>query len=192
MKYKLKDINFDKTEYKYSLNSNNGMGNTNCKLINFTYLSEDLEFQTPKVLIEKIVKENNKEYLILKIRNTEACKTFCTKILEMEEKHNKVLRCNNKWFNKKLPVYPIRSVFNKLPEVLEDICFTIKVPFKSSNPCIKIYDHDLNLFNYYHLQTGMEVICLISCNNLWINFDNLVTYNLILKEIRLTKLLNVA
>ena len=107
----------------------------------------------------------------------------------MEEKKNKVLRCNGKWFNKKLPIYPIRSVFT---EVLEDTCFTVKVPFKSTNPCIKIYDHDLKLFNYYHLKPGMEVICLISCNNLWINFDNLVTYNLILKEIRLTKLLNVA
>ena len=83
MKYKLKDVDFDKIEYKYSLNSNNGMGNTNCKLINFTYLKEELEFQTPKVLIEKILKENNKEYLVLKIIPTEACKTFCRKILEM-------------------------------------------------------------------------------------------------------------
>ena len=90
MKYKLKDVDFESKDILYSLNSNNGTinGHSNCKLVNFTYLGEPMEFQTPKVLIEKIIKENNKEYLLLKMLPTEACRTFCKKILELENRHN--------------------------------------------------------------------------------------------------------
>jgi len=180
MKHKIKEIDFNRLNYIYSIDSNNGMGNTNCKLINFTYNGEELEFQTPKVIIEKLIKENNKEYLLLRIIGNQACKTFCTKILEMEEAHNNKLSVNTNWFNNKLQTNNIKSVF-------QNDCFIVKIPFKYSKPCIKIYTTDSNLFNYYHLKQGMEIICLLSSNNLWINFDNSVTYNLIVKEILVTK-----
>jgi len=178
MKIKLKDI--DCSKIKYSINGNDGIinGNSNCKLINFNYYGETLEFQTPKVLIEEIVKENNKEYLILKILPTEACKTFCTKIYELEKNHNVNLK--KEWFNKKLLISEIKSIF-------DNDHFTVKIPFKYNNPCIKIYDRDSKLFNYYHLKKGMEIICLLSCNNIWINFDNACVYNLNVKEILVTK-----
>jgi hypothetical protein len=178
MKYKLKDIDFiNDRNIKYSL----GLNNTNYKLINFTYLKESFEFQTPKVLIEKLIKENNKEYLLLKILPTEACKTFCKKILEFENKHNIELNKHKHWFNKNISISLIKSVFN------ED-CFIVKVPFKGTNPQIKIYDKDSNLFNYYLLKEGMEIICLLNFSNIWINFDNTPSYNLIIKEILITKI----
>jgi hypothetical protein len=182
MKYKLKDIEVQ--DIKYSINLNNGIinGNTNCKLVNISYCGETLEFQTPKVLVEKIIKQNNKEYLLLKILPTEACKTFCTKILSLENKHNTELHNHKEWFNRKLPISEVKSVFT------ED-CFIVKVPFNYSSPSIKIYDKESRLFNYYHLKTGMEVICLLNVNNIWINFDNTPSYNLTVKEILITKLI---
>jgi len=182
MKYKLKDIEVQ--DIKYSINLNNGIinGNTNCKLVNINYCGETLEFQTPKVLVEKIIKQNNKEYLLLKILPTEACKTFCTKILSLENKHNTELHNHKEWFNRKLPISEVKSVFT------ED-CFIVKVPFNYSSPSIKIYDKESRLFNYYHLKTGMEVICLLNVNNIWINFDNTPSYNLTVKEILITKLI---
>ena len=132
------------------------------------------------MLIEKIIKENNKEYLLLKILPTEACKTFCTKIFELENKHNIELNNHKDWFNKKIPISEVKSVFN------ED-CFIVKIPFNYSRPNVKIYDKDSKLFNYYHLKQGMEIICLLNVNNIWINFDNVPNYNLIVKEILITK-----
>lgn len=73
MKHRLKDIEIQKI--KYCLNGIIN-GNTNCKLININYCDESLEFQTPKVLIEKIIKENNKEYLLLKILPQKHVKHF--------------------------------------------------------------------------------------------------------------------
>jgi len=33
----------------------------------------------------------------------------------------------------------------------------------------------------------MEIICLLSINNIWINFDNSINYYLNVKEIKITK-----
>jgi hypothetical protein len=179
MKYKIKEIQFEKLKYNYSLNSNNGKFN-NCKLIQFTYNEEDLEFQTPKVILNDIINEDNKHYLILKVLPTEASRTFYTKINELEEKHNNTLQKHSDWFNSSLPRDAIKSNLD------EDI-FKVKIPFKYSNPVTKCYDKESNLFNYYHLKKGMEIICLLSTNSLWINFDNSVSYNLSAKEILITK-----
>jgi hypothetical protein len=178
MKIKVKDI--ECSNINYSLNGNDGVinGNGNCKLVNFNYSGQSLEFQTPKVLIEEIINEDSKGYLVLKILPTEASKTFCSKIFEIEKNHTSHLRPD--WFNKKLERSEIKSIFN------EDN-FTVKVPFKYSNPSIKIYDKDSRLCNYYHLRKGMEIICLVYSNNIWINFDNVSVYNLIVKEILITK-----
>ena len=170
MKYKLKDIEIDKL--KYSLN---GIINGNCKLININYYDESLEFQTPKVLIEKIIKENNKEYLLLKILPTEACKTFCTKILSLEDKHNSELNNHKDWFNKRIPISEVKSIF-------VDDCFTVKIPFKYSKPIIKVYN-ETGLFNYYKLSKDTTVICLLGLDKIWINQYNEPNYNLIVKEI---------
>lgn len=183
MKFKLKDIDFNNMEYVYNINTNNGLGNSkliSSKLINLTYMKDELEFQTPKVIIKKIVKENDKEYLFLQIIGNEGCKTFYSKIKELEENHNRELLKNKDWFNKNLEINNIKSIFK------EDI-FTVKIPFKYSKPIVKIYDKDSRLFNYYSLKPGMEVMCLLSCNNIWVNFDNTTTYNLIVKEILITK-----
>ena len=145
-------------------------------MINFTYNSDTLEFQSPRVLIEKIIKENGKEYLLLKIIGTEACKSFCSKIIELEKCHSDNIK---PFFNKNLPTSLIKSIFSEQT-------FMVKVPFKNENPQIDIYHAD-NLFNYYHLAPGMEIICMLMCNNIWINFDNVASYNLTIKEILVTK-----
>jgi hypothetical protein len=174
MKYKLKDIDFT-NGIEYKLNSGIGVKLNGNNLVNFTYNSELLEFQTPKVLIEKVIKENNKEYLVLKIIGTEACKTFCSKMLSLEKIHYTNVK---PFFNKNIPS-SFKSIFNEQT-------FTVKVPFRNENPQIKIYDHS-HPFNYYHLTPGMEIICVVTCNNIWINFDNTASYNLTVKEILVTK-----
>ena len=165
MKYKLKEIetcnfSFDKTDFD------------NNKIINIKYKNDSLEFQTPKIIIDSLIKENNHEYLSLKIIGNKACETFCSKINQLETFFN--TKAVN-WFDKSLPVNDTKSVFN------ED-CFIVKIPFKYSKPLINVYK-DNKLFNYYHLTKGMEIICLLSLSKLWINFKNETSYNLNVKEI---------
>jgi len=162
MKYKLTDISFDSLEFS----SKELPAGT---LVNFKYSGEHLEFQTPKVIIHEIIKEAGKEYLLLKIVGNEACKKFFQKIHELE--------CA---FNKKLPKCTIKSIF-------EADHFIVKIPFSSSKPNINVYSSDGNLFNYYHLSKGMDVICLLQCGKLWIDQNNLICYHLQVKEIMLLK-----
>ena len=121
MKYRLKEINCNQFVFnKTQLNTGT--------ICNIKYNNEPLEFQTPKLLIQSLVKENDNEYLILKILPTQACKTFCSKIQEIEA-------CFTDTFGE------IKSVFK------EDLV-TIKIPFKYSKPLVKLYK-DESLFNYY-------------------------------------------
>jgi hypothetical protein len=62
-------------------------------------------------------------------------------------------------------------------------CFKVKIPFKYGKPQLNIFSKDDYLFNYYHLVEGMEVILLLSINNVWINSDGFSTYSLIVNEI---------
>jgi len=156
MKYKLKDIVFDEISFD-KINIENGT------LLNLKYKNDSLEFQTPKVTIDSLIKENNHEYLILKIFGNEACKLFFSKINELETQFSDNL--NNK----------IKSVFT------EDN-FIVKIPFKYSKPLIKIYKED-SLFNYYHLSKGMKIICLLNIDKIWINTYNEPNYTLTVKEI---------
>ena len=156
MKYKIKEIDcssivFNKTQLEQGT------------ILNIKYKSDSLEFQTPKVVIDSLIKENDHEYLVLRILATQACKTFCSKITEIET-----------FFEDYLKSF-IKPVFK------EDL-FTVKIPFKYSKPLIKIYKDD-SLFNYYHLEKGMEIICLLGIDKIWINKYNEPNYNLIVKEI---------
>jgi hypothetical protein len=174
MKFKLKDVDFNLIEYK--LNQNKHIVE-NCSLINVSYNKEDFEFQTPKVIIERIIKENNKDYLLLKLIGNQACHLFFSKIFELEENINKSFK--KEWFNNSIPISNIKPIFT-------GDSFTVKIPFKYSKPITKCYSNG-SLFNYYSLLPGMEIICLLSLKNIWINFDNNVTYNLSVKEILVTK-----
>jgi hypothetical protein len=160
MKHKLKEINFTDISFDKT-NLNNGT------LLSLKYKENSLEFQTPKLHIESLIKENGHEYLVLKIIGTQACKTFCTKIIELEKYFSEYLLKNGSGES-------IKTIFN------EDL-FTVKIPFKYSKPLIKVYKND-NLFNYYNLENGMEIICLLSIN-LWINMYKEPSYNLNVKEI---------
>jgi hypothetical protein len=163
MKYKLTDVSFDKITY--TTKEINYDKYDKC-IINVKYISESLEFQTPKILIQEIIKENEKEYLILKIIGNKACKSFFDKIHELEksfEKHFKV----------------------KVNSIFENDHFKVKVPFISEKPNIKVY-HNNQLFNYYQLSKGMEIICLLQCDKLWKDPFHLY-YNLHVKEIMLLK-----
>ena len=157
MKYRLKEIDpeqltFNKTQL------NNGT------IVNVKYRDEHLEFQTPKMKINRLEKPN---YIILELLGTQACKTFYTKIMEIEKQLAPEI--NN----------PIKSVF-------QENLLTIKIPFsKSENPLVKVYRED-QLFNYYHLEESMEVICLIGLDKVWINNFNEYSYQLTAKEIMVT------
>jgi hypothetical protein len=169
MKYKLKDIDFNEIKYSSKVLENG-------TVINFTYKDQILEFQTPKVLIEQIYQENGKEYFLLKLLGTEACKNFFLKIFELENSFNE----KNDWFNKNIPKLDVKNIFKK------DV-FIVKIPFKFSKPLVKVYLNDSKLFNYYHLTKGMEIICFVTIDKLWITENNFLNYNLNVKEIMLLK-----
>ena len=160
MKYRLKEIGpqqftFSKTQL------NNGT------IVNVKYRDDSLEFQSPKMKLSRVEKKNDHNYVILELLSTQACKTFYTKILEIE-------KCLAPETDN-----PIKSVFN-------ENMVTIKIPFtKSQNPLVKVYRDDA-LFNYYHLEESMEVICLLTLDKLWINNFNEYSYQLTAKEIMVT------
>jgi len=156
MKIKLKYLNTELIKYSEVLNKNFG---NNGKLLNVTYKGESLEFQTPKVFIEKIIKEpGDKEYLLLKIIPNEGSRIFYQKISEIE------------------------SILSSIESNLSGDCFKVKIPFKYGKPQLNIFSKDY-LFNYYHLVEGMEVILLLSISNIWTIPGGLSTYSLIVREI---------
>jgi hypothetical protein len=158
MKYRVKEIDtsnfvFNKTQL------NNGT------IVNIRYLEEILEFQSPKMVIHELVKENDHQYITLQLLGTQACKTFYLKIMEIENHFNKMLGNDL-----------TKSVFH-------ENFLTVKIPFKGySNPLIKVYRNDA-LFNYYHLTVGMEILCLLCIDKIWINNFNEPNYYLNVKEI---------
>ena len=159
MKYKLKEMNFNINDFNFS----SKVAINDLILINLRYKESILEFQTPKVYIHSFVKENDREYINLKLIGTEACRIFFNKLTEFEE-------CISK-FNTQLK---LRSIFN------ED-SFIVKIPFKFSKPQVDIYKTN-RPFNYYFLKTGMEVICLLEVQNLCL-VNNEIFYHLNVKEI---------
>jgi uncharacterized membrane protein len=130
-------------------------------VFNVKYNNEYLEFQTPKMIIESLIKQNEKEYIVLKILGNVACKTFCTKVKSIEE-----------YFEK---------MFGYVQSVFENEFVTIKVPIKFSKPMVKIHKNDM-LFNYYHLAQGMEIICFVTIDKVWVT-ESGASYHLNVKEI---------
>lgn len=157
MKIKIKDIDFK--------NSRLHTTPFNESLFNLTYNDDKLEFQTPKLIIDDILTENDKNYLILKIYPTQASKIFYSKIIE---------------FEKYISDYYSKDVNG----IFKEDTFRVKIPFKSSKPILKIYKDDF-LFNYYHLCKGMEIICLLQLSKVWITES--IYYNLTVNEILITK-----
>jgi len=158
MKIKLKYLNTEFLKYSEVLNKNFG---NNGKLLNVTYNGQSLEFQTPKVFIEKIIKcSDDKEYLLLKIIPNEGSRIFYQKISEIESNIS----------------------ISSIESNLSGDCFKVKIPFKYGKPQLNIFSKDY-LFNYYHLVEGMEVILLLSISNIWTIPGGLSTYSLIVREI---------
>jgi hypothetical protein len=154
MKHKLTEINFKNLNF-----TNKDLSGGS--IVNVSYCGESLEFQTPKMCIQEIIKDFKGEYLLLKLLPNEACKKFFLKILELEQAIN------------------VSSLFNG--DVL-----MVKVKYTYSKPTVNVY-HAGSLFNYYHLTKGMEIICLLTFNKKWINEYNVSNYNLTVKEIMLLK-----
>ena len=153
---------FDFITVKFNLGNSNEYG----KLMN---INEPLLFQTPTLVIESVVIETNlngleKWYIIVKLRNTKACETFSTKIKELEKCLKRTQRLQ----------------INEL--IQSDQTFKLKVPFKNGNPQIKIYDTNNQLFNYFHLKSGMEIKAMVEFSKIWIN--SIINYNLTISEIK--------
>jgi hypothetical protein len=154
MKHKLTEVLFKDLKFT-NKDLNRGT------VVNVTYLNDTLEFQTPRMCIDDIIKDSTGEYLLLKLLPNEACKKFFLKILELES-------CIN-----------VESLFNG------DLLM-VKVPYTYSKPMVNV-SYEGSLFNYYHLSKGMEIICLLTLNKLWINEYKTKNYNLTVKEIMLLK-----
>ena len=163
VRIKLSEFNFD--TIKFNLGNSNEYG----KIMN---INEPLLFQTPALVIESIVIETNlsgleKWYIIVKLKNTKACENFSKKIKELEKCVKKTQRLQ----------------INEL--IQDDQTFKLKVPFKNGNTQIKIYDTNGRLFNYFHLNSGMEIKCLVDFSKIWIN--DIINYNLTISEILISK-----
>jgi hypothetical protein len=165
---KLIEINPENINYTINKLSNLKNKSLESKMVNINYMNYVFQFQTPKMILNKIIKENDKEYLLLQLIGNKASKTFYDKINEFEKSHNDYLKSINVSGN-------LKSLFN------EDI-LTVKVPFKYSKPLTKIIKNS-ELFNYYNLKEENTIICLLECNNIWINENNIPNYHLIVKEI---------
>jgi hypothetical protein len=152
MKYKLKELNFD------TVNFNLGNSTDYGKVFN---INDIIEFQTPKVIFEKVLKEDDKEYLILSLLPTEASKIFYSKINEFEEMLKK---------------------FGKVNSIFNGETFKVKVPFRNGNPLVKIYN-DYNLLNYYSLKSKVTLIILLNISKIWTNSET-VSYNLNAIEVK--------
>ena len=152
MKYKLKELNFE------NVNFNLGNCTDYGKVFN---INEIIEFQTPKVIFEKVFKENDKEYLILRLLPTEASKIFYSKINEFEEMLKK---------------------FGKVNSIFNGDTFKVKIPFRNGNPLVKVYN-DYNLLNYYSLKSKVTLIILLNISKIWTNSET-VSYNLNVSEIK--------
>lgn len=158
MKHRLKEITFEEIYFsKVDLQSGT--------LFNLKYKNESLEFQSPKLIIDSLVKQNDNEFIILKILPTQGCKTFCDKINQLEA-----------FFSKKME--------NSIKSVIQEDLITVKIPFKYSRPLVKVYKDD-NLFNYYHLEKDLEIICLLCIDKIWVNNYQEASYHLNVKEIML-------
>jgi hypothetical protein len=156
MKYKLKDISLENIVFNNS-QLDNGI------IYNLKYNQECLEFQSPKMILDSIYKEKNNEYISLKVLPTQACKTFYLKIKEIETYFETTFK------------NPVKSVF------YNDF-MRVKVPFKFEKPLTKVYKTG-SLFNYYNLSQGMELICLLCIDKVWVNNFEEPSYQLNVKEI---------
>ena len=154
MKYKLKELYLDINNFSFNKHEN---------IINFKYKNECLEFQTPKIIIDSLIKENNNEYIVCKIIGNKSCEIFFSKISMLESLFNKHFKTD------------VKSIFN-------NDSFIVKIPFRYSKPQIDVYKNN-SLFNYYRVIKGMEIICLVYINKLWVNSDNEINYHLNVKEI---------
>jgi hypothetical protein len=164
MKYRLKDVDFSKIKYSSSSELEHG------SIINIIYNGEILEFQTPRMIIDSIFENNGKNYFSLKLIPTEASKIFYLKIFELEQ----------------ILMDSFKGVSNYS---FKDDALIVKIPFCYSKPNIKVYIKEagnLSLFNYYQLEPGMEVICLLYLDKLWKNGEKL-NYVLNTKELLITK-----
>ena len=122
-------------------------------------LNNPIEFQTPCVKITEI----DNDYITLQILPTQACKIFFLKIHEFEQ--------------------TLKTLFvnQEVIGLFDGSFFKIKV---KNNKNFKIYLNG-NLFNFYHLRPGDQVLLLVSISKLWdngtINY-NLNIHEMVLKE----------
>jgi hypothetical protein len=127
----------------------------NGTIVNVKYLDEPFQFQLPKGSIEYI----GNEHLTLNINNN----LFFGLIGSLED-------YMSTRFNR-----PIESI-------ISENFVQLKLPFRNSRPEFKVL-LDNRLFNYHNLISGMEVICIVSLDKLWIT--DKINYTLTIKDILL-------
>ena len=166
----MKITDIDSENLKYYNNNLSSLKNKclESKMVNINYMNSVFQFQTPKMILKKIFKQNDKEYLLLQLIGNKASKTFYEKIHQFEDSHNTYLKNMN--------------VNTNLKSLFDNDVLTVKVPFKYSKPLTRIIKNS-QLFNYYNLKEDTTLICLLECNNIWINENNIPNYHLIAKEI---------
>ena len=157
MKYKIKELEIE--DALFTFDKIPFQGNT---ILHVKYKHDTLEFQSPKMCVGSVIKENNKEYFLLRLASTKAHQIFCSKVYDIE-----------KVFSRK---------FGNIRSAIDTENVIVKIPCKNGNPLVKVYKEN-KLFNYYHITQGMEIMCLIGINKLWMNSNKEVYYNLIVKEI---------
>jgi hypothetical protein len=159
MKYKIKELDTDTTLFTFDK-----VQFQNNSIINVKYKQDTLEFQSPKMCVQSVIKEFDKEYFSLQLASTRAHEIFCSKVYEIEDV-----------FSKK---------FGTIRSAVSGEQVIVKIPCKNGKPFVKVYKEN-KLFNYYHITQGMEIMCLLGINKLWVNSNQDVYYNLIVKEINI-------
>ena len=84
MKYKIKELETEDNLFTFDKVQLHGNS-----ILNLKYKQDTLEFQTPKMCVESVIKESDKEYFSLKIASTRAHEIFCSKVYQIENVFSK-------------------------------------------------------------------------------------------------------
>ena len=166
MKIKIKDLIFENIILSpvRDFSSSNLEQST---LFNIKYSAgnhfEELSFQTPQMVVERISDEPSGKFMYLRLLQTNACKIFYEKIKMFEMVFTEKLKCET------------------VSTIKHNNTIKIKVPHHYNHPMVETF-HNSQQIPYNSLKPLDKIICILTLNKLWMS-NNKIFYNLSVSEI---------
>jgi hypothetical protein len=166
MKIKIKDILFENIilspirDFSLSTENQNTLFSVKYSVHNNT---EEISFQTPHMVIDRITDEPSGKFMYLNILQTNACKLFYTKIKMFEATFTEKLK---------------RETVSVMKP---DDTVKIKISHHYNHPMVETF-HKSQQIPYNSLKPLDKIICLLVLNKIWVSNDK-IFYNLSVSEI---------